>query len=268
MIYKKIFLNTFNKNASKEAYLEVFLHDLVGKKRPAMLVVPGGGYFSVAPLEGETVALRYQSEGFNTFILSYGINKPYPVSHLDLAVATLFIRLQEKDYDLDGNLFMVGFSAGAHLIGSFAYLYPELAAILDINPDVLLPNALILSYPVISFVHNTHDTSRDILTGNNPSLYNKFSIEKNITKNYPPTFVWTTIGDTGVNPSHTKDMEEALKKANVPHEVYYFKGNLDHGLSVVSLEMKGNFVPFTNEELECKTWVDKSLNFISKIFYK
>lgn len=228
MIYKKIFLNTFNKNASKDAYLEVYLHDF-GKIRPAMLVVPGGGYFSVAPLEGETVALRYQSEGFNTFVLSYQVNKPYPAPHLDLAVAALFIRLQENDYGLDGKLFMVGFSAGAHLIGSFSYLYPELAAILDINPDVLLPNALILSYPVISFIHNTHEASRDILTGYNPSLYDKFSIERHITKDYPPTFVWTTLNDTGVNPSNTKDLEDALKKANVIHEVYYFKGNLDHG---------------------------------------
>ncbi len=268
MIYKKILLNSFNKNASNEAILEVFLHDSTDKQRPAMLVVPGGGYFFIAPLEGETIALRYQSEGFNTFILSYAINRPYPASHLDLAVAALYIRLMERDYTLDGKLFMIGFSAGAHLVGSFAYLYPELASILEVNPDVLIPTGLILSYPVISFVHNTHIASRDILTGNNPSLYDKFSIEKHVTKGYPPTFMWTTLGDKGVNPSNTKDMEKALEKAGVIHEVYYFGDNLDHGQSNLSLEVKGRFVPYTKEELECKTWVDKSLDFISSNFYK
>lgn len=267
MIYKKIMLNTFNKNATKEAALEVFLHEESEIKRPAMLVVPGGGYFSLAPLEGETVALRYQSEGFNTFVLTYAINKPYPASHLDLAVATLFICLQKTEYGLDGNLFMAGFSAGGHLVGSFAYLYDELAAILEINPEVLLPTAIILSYPVISFVHNAHIASRDILTGSNPSLFDKFSIERHISKSYPPTFIWTTLGDKGVNPSNSIDMVESLQKAGVLHESYFFDGNLDHGQSIVSLEVKGFHSPLTKEELECKSWVDKSLNFIIKNFY-
>lgn len=266
MIYKKIPLNSFNKNASKEAYLEIFLHD-DEKKRPAMLVVPGGGYFFVAPLEGETVALRYQSESFNTFILTYAVNKPYPAPHIDLANATLYIRLQENDYHLDGKLFMVGFSAGGHLIGSFGYLYPELASILDINPDVLLPTGLILCYPVITFLNNTHETTRDILTGNNPELDEKFSIEKHISPSYPPTFIWTTLGDKGVDPKNTKLMEEALKNAGIKHETYYFEGDLDHGQSNVSIENKGKFVPFTKDELNCKTWIDKSIDFISKNFY-
>ena len=111
-------LNSFNKNASKDAVLEIYLYDSSNKKRPAMLVVPGGGYFSIAPLEGETVALRYQSEGFNTFVLTYAINKPYPASHLDLAVATLFIRLQENEYNLEEHRNMytsLGFNTFKHL---------------------------------------------------------------------------------------------------------------------------------------------------------
>ena len=260
-------LNSFNKNASKDAVLEIYLYDSSSKKRPAMLVVPGGGYFSIAPLEGETVALRYQSEGFNTFVLTYAINKPYPASHLDLAVATLFIRLQENEYNLDGHLFMVGFSAGGHLIGSFSYLYPELAATLEINPAALLPTAIILSYPVISFTHNAHLASRDVLTNNDPSLYDKFSIEKHIDKSYPPTFIWTTLGDKGVNPSHSEDMVKALKEAGVTYESYFFEGDLDHGQGNVSLEIRGDFVPYKKEELECKSWVDKSLDFIIKNFY-
>lgn len=266
MIYKKFSLNSFNKNASKDAYLEIYLHD-DEKKRPAILVVPGGGYFSIAPLEGETIALRYMSESFNAFVLSYAINMPYPAPHIDLALATLFIRLQENDYNLDGKLFILGCSAGAHLAGSFGYLYPQLASILDVNPDVLLPTGLILCYPVISFLTNAHEPSRDILTNKNPALYEQFSIEKNITPSYPPTFLWTTLADKGVDPNNTRLMENALKNAGVTYECYYFEGDLNHGQSNVSIENRGKFVPYTKDELNCKSWVDKSLNFISKNFY-
>ena len=269
MIYKKFYLKEFNSLASKDAYLEIFLYDkpdLPFKNRPAMLVVPGGGYFMIAPLECDAVVHRYMSEGFNCFALSYAINTPYPAPHLDLALAALYIRLHEREFNLDSNLFMIGFSAGAHLVGSFSYLYKELAKTLDVNPDVLTPTAQILAYPVVSFFKNTHPGSRDILTGNNSELNEKFSIELNVDKNYPPTFLFTTLGDTDVNPSNTLDLEKALENAGVLHDKFYFP-TLNHGQSVCTWENTRSTRELTEEELECKKWVDKSLNFIIKNFY-
>ena len=129
MIYKKIYLRDINEHASKDAYIEMYLHedDFAGKyKRTAMLIVPGGGYFSIAPLEAKTVALRYCSEGFNCFAISYAIDTAYPGPHLDLAIATTYIKLNKDEFGLDGKLFMAGFSAGGHLVGSYSYLYKEL----------------------------------------------------------------------------------------------------------------------------------------------
>lgn len=271
MIYKKIPLNSFNDKASNGAFLEIYLHenyfDQALKYRPAMVVVPGGAFFSIAGKEMETVALRYLSEGFNCFVISYAINKPYPVPHLDLAVAVLYIKTHEKEFGLDGHLFQVGFSAGGYLVGSYSYLYKELADTLDINPDVLRPDGIILSYPVISFVNHPHIVSRKIITGNDESLFEKFSIEKNVTKDYPPTFIWTTSGDTGVDPENTKVMIDALKNNGVAFDSF-IAPNLNHGQSVETIEVRGKFVPFTEDELICKQWIDKSINFICNNFYK
>lgn len=43
----------------------------------------------------------------------------------------------------------------------------------------------------------------------------KLSIELHVTKDYPPTFIWTTLEDTAVDPISTELMDEALNKVNV-----------------------------------------------------
>lgn len=271
MIYKKFLLKEINEQASSKAVLEIYLYDnpeLPFKKRPALLIVPGGAYTMVAPLESENVAYRYMSEGFNCFVLTYATNKPYPTPHMDLAIAVFYIKKCQEEFKLDSNLFMLGFSAGGHLVASYSYLYKEMATALRIDKsESLKPTALILSYPVISFTNNPHIMSRDILSGSNTELYEKLSVEKNITSDYPPTFIWTTLGDTCVNPSNSLDLISALKRSGVIYESFIYP-RLDHGLSIVHLENKRAFIPFNKDELECKTWVDKSINFIINNFYK
>ena len=39
--------------------------------RPAMLVLPGGGYRSCSDREAEPVALRFMQQGFHAFVLTY-----------------------------------------------------------------------------------------------------------------------------------------------------------------------------------------------------
>ncbi len=44
------------------------------KKRPTILVLPGGGYGFVSDREGEPVARYFNAKGFNCFVLRYTIN--------------------------------------------------------------------------------------------------------------------------------------------------------------------------------------------------
>lgn len=42
--------------------------------RPAVLVVPGGGYAMVSPTEGEIVAKKFFEAGYQVFVLTYTTN--------------------------------------------------------------------------------------------------------------------------------------------------------------------------------------------------
>ena len=53
--------------------------------RPAVLILPGGGYFMTSDREAEPVALAYLAEGFNAFVLRYsvGAESPFSMSFAD-----------------------------------------------------------------------------------------------------------------------------------------------------------------------------------------
>ena len=61
MLTEKIML----LDGREDAYLETYVRpQFAGKKRPAMLVIPGGGYGTVCDnREGEPIALVYLAEG-------------------------------------------------------------------------------------------------------------------------------------------------------------------------------------------------------------
>ncbi len=44
---------------------------LAGKKRPAVLICPGGGYFNCSDREAEPIALRFAAMGYHAFVLRY-----------------------------------------------------------------------------------------------------------------------------------------------------------------------------------------------------
>ena len=43
-----------------------------GRKRPAVLICPGGGYAYLSDREAAPIALRYAAMGFHAFVLRYG----------------------------------------------------------------------------------------------------------------------------------------------------------------------------------------------------
>ena len=64
-------------------------------KRPAMIVVPGGGYAMVSMREGAPIAAAYFARGFQTFILTYlcvGDDVRYPEQLCELAAAVDYVK--------------------------------------------------------------------------------------------------------------------------------------------------------------------------------
>jgi dipeptidyl aminopeptidase/acylaminoacyl peptidase len=82
---------------------------------------------------------------------------------------------------------------------------------------------------------NTHGGSRNNLLGADPKpeLIELLSNEKQVTKETPPCFVWSTMEDTAVKVENSLDFVAALRRNGVPFDFHiYQKGPHGIGLSI------------------------------------
>ena len=91
-----------------------------GRKRPAVIICPGGGYMYCSEREATPIAMEYLAGGINAFILRYSC-KPavFPTALVQLATAMKLVREHAKEWNIDSEkIIVVGFSAGGHLAAS------------------------------------------------------------------------------------------------------------------------------------------------------
>ena len=152
----------------------------------------------------------------------------------DMSRAVRFIRKRAEEYNISGKKFFTcGFSAGAHVCGSLAVHYNDVedksAEYKDISNR---PDGVILSYPVITCGEKTHIYSVQTLLGYEPTKeeLDYFSLEKNVTEDTPPCFLWQTATDDLVPVENSYMMAKALKEKGVMFAHYVFPSGF-HGLS-------------------------------------
>lgn len=189
-----------------------------------LLIIPGGGYYNVCSfVEGFPIAQRCVQLGISAFILQYrtGQYAHYPNPQEDAGQAVRFLLDNRERFGLKGSDYAVcGFSAGGHLAASFGT-----ESLGYVRYGVPRPQAEILGYPVITMGDLTHGGSRQLLLGENHSsetVAEHWSVERQITGNYPPTFVWNCKEDNAVPAENSAMLEAALTRAGVPvhHEVF------------------------------------------------
>lgn len=206
--------------------------------RPAVIVVPGGGYSLVSPTEGEIVAKKFYESGYQTFVVTYTTNM-FQMQTLfwqplkDLAKAVRHVRSQAVRYNvIANNIAICGFSAGGHLCGSLAvhFEHPEIVGDISARPD-----AVILSYPVISSGTYAHRGSFDNLIGKEPTESDlaTMSLELQVKENTPPVFLWHTMTDLTVPVENSLLFLSALKEKNIFAEAHFFPEG-KHGLSLAN----------------------------------
>lgn len=228
------------------------------KLRPAMLIVPGGGYRKVASGEAELVAKEFYNRGFNTFVCTYTTNffQDHPLHLqplLDLSRAVRYIRLHANRFSIKPNqLVICGFSAGGHLVASLGSKYREISDDEEFATMNNRPDFLVLSYPVITSGIYGHRDSFVSLLGDEATQvdFKRLSIELQITEDYPPTFIWHTMEDSLVPAENSILLSESLRKKNVPHELHLFSSG-DHGLSLANQQWaRGDYGDiYTNKQL-------------------
>lgn len=151
-----------------------FLNEHVQKdkrKRPLVIVCPGGAYNHLSVREGEPVALTFCNNGYHTVVLNYtvGTNAAMPKPLYDLASTIKIIRENSNEWNVDkNNIYICGFSAGGHLAASLGVFWnnPDMMKELVIDDyEVIKPNGLILSYPVVDLKSTINKSKTDFKQG-------------------------------------------------------------------------------------------------------
>lgn len=193
------------------------IHFPAEKKTPFILLAAGGAYREVASMiESFPACSEINDAGYHAFSLNYRVGAaaraPHPVEDMAAALRFIFAHAEELNVEKEG--FAVGgFSAGGHLAAAFGteslgwkqYGLPR-------------PAAEILAYPVVTMGENSHAESRWNLLREqacDKAARAMWSVEKQVTAAYPPTFLWQCERDCSVSIENSRLMADALERADV-----------------------------------------------------
>lgn len=236
--------------------------------RPALLVIPGGGYRKLVEHEGDPVAWEFFTAGFHTFVLTYSIwreDSPAPLGWTPLAQAAQALRLiraHASEWDVHPRrVAVMGFSAGGHLAGSCAVLWdrPELRARLGAADGENRPDAAVLAYPAaLTLGPYAHPRARTCLAGDGDPA--PFDLPSQVRPDTPPCFVWSTMADEHVPVENSLALIQALRQNGVPCELHlYTEGR--HGLGLGTVEAVEPHPHLATWVPLCKRWLGDRLDF-------
>ena len=212
--------------------LTVYLPSGPNATKTGVVVAPGGGYQHLSMIkEGEDVALWLNAHGVAAFVLQYRLGPKYhnPIEIGDAQRAIRTVRANAAEYGVaTDHIGIWGFSAGGHLAATAGTRFDagNASATDAIERQGCRPDFLILAYPVITLeAPDAHSGSRKYLLGDDadPALVHSLSAQTQVTKDTPPTFLFSTTEDKTVPVVNSVMFYEALVKAGVPAEMHIFQ---------------------------------------------
>ncbi|MBQ6720406.1 MAG: alpha/beta hydrolase [Oscillospiraceae bacterium] len=219
-----------------------------GKPHPVAILCPGGGYRRVCDfIEGHPYAKKLNQMGYHAIVVFYRVRNlavyPNPQDDLARAVRDVFSHAEDWKLDMEGYSIW-GSSAGGHLAGSFGT-----EAMGYIKYGLPKPGALVLVYPVVTMGEKTHPGSRNYHIGAYAAqeYIDLASIEKQVTANYPPTFLWWGDCDGTVDPDNSRMLQKALEEHHIPCLCREYQG-VDHGIGI-------------GKGLPCEGWFEDAVAF-------
>ena len=122
------------------------------RKRPAILVAPGGAYAVHATKESEPVAIQFMQMGYQVFVLKYSVgsdrSRPekgiiksavYPLTAVEMLEALHIVKEHADEWNIDKNrIFLMGFSAGGHVccvLWCTMEMHPQSVKQLSFSPE-------------------------------------------------------------------------------------------------------------------------------------
>lgn len=244
---------------------------LKGQSRPAIIICPGGGFFSCSDREAEPVAMYFAAQGYQSFVLRYttyfsgelqmpDLSQPlpvkkdtiFPIQIHELGQAMLLIKENAVAWHVDPQKIGVcGFSAGGNVAALYATRYnePILTDYLQTTAKNLRPAFAIVGYGLTDY----HLLNKQLSTKSNDpggqafmkasniaytglelpdeNLEREISPVEHVDADTPPFFIWTTATDPLVSPIHSLYLATALAEQGISYEIHIFSQGT-HGLSL------------------------------------
>lgn len=260
MIHEKIEIRVPGRDAAGILYT-YFLDSSVemrpDEKRPVILICPGGGYGMTSDREAEPIAMQFLAMGYHAVVLRYSVwPVEYPAALLQVAGTVKYLKDNSEKFHIDPDkIILQGSSAGGHLAASFGVFWnrPFLCKTLDVAEGYLRPAGMILSYPVITSGEKAHvDSFRNLLGSRYDAMKEEMSLEKQVTEDTPPTFLWHTAPDDCVPVENSILFFQALKDHGIPVEMHIYPVG-GHGLSLANEET--SFGSGYGVQRECQSWI-------------
>ena len=184
--------------------------DAAAGPRPAVIVVPGGGFGILADEhEGGDVCRWFNDRGFVAFLLLHRVptgtfEVPNAGPAMDAQKAIHEVRSRASDYAIDpAKIVLLGFSAGgqtALVAAANPARFPDAA-----SADACRPNALVLLYPW--------------------KVADGGAVRSDVTLDtrMPPTFILQTADDKASSPDGAALLYRGLLAAKVPAEIHIYE---------------------------------------------
>lgn len=236
--------DTLILNEKKHVSLTCYIHDDSpeyggNKYRPAILVLPGGGYSFCSDREAEPVALAYAGAGYNAFVLRYTLKTvegwPAQLNDYEHAMETIKRRAEEWCTDID-RIAVAGFSAGGHLAACAATIAKN-------KPTAAILGYAALRKETVAICGKSFPCPIDLVDGDTA-----------------PCFLFGTRNDNVAYVQNTIEFTSKLVQNGISFESHIYSYG-PHGFSTGSRQL--NSAPITDR---ARNWINDSLGWLEELW--
>jgi len=227
--------------------LTAYLQEVGGEfgavsKRPAVIVLPGGGYGMCSDREADPVALEFARLGYQAFILRYTVRAtqkeliwPHPIEDYDEAYDLIRENSDVWHVDMD-RIAVCGFSAGGHLTACTATIAKN------------RPRAAIMAYPAIK------DDMCDFCAPGLPRP------AEHVDDKTPPCFLFAARDDLLVSVKNAMTFADALTDHGINFEMHIYSYG-GHGFS-----NSAQWVNANSMSRGARRWTEDVARFLEEVW--